>query len=229
MNLRDYSVLTFDCYGTLIDWEAGLRTAFADVFSAHRIAVDDERLLPLFAQHEAALEHGPFLEYKAVLRAVLGSIGNVYGFHPTPGELDRFAHSVGDWPPFPDSGPALRALQSRYKLVVISNVDDDLFARSATRLGVTFDDVITAQQLRSYKPSLENFRAALARIGVPRERVLHVAQSLYHDIVPAKTLGWSTVWVNRRGGKTGGATPDASARPDLEVPDLATLATLAGV
>jgi 2-haloacid dehalogenase len=229
MNLRDYSVLTFDCYGTLIDWEAGLRAAFANVFAAHRITIDDEQLLRHFAENESALEHGPFIEYKAVLRGVLEAIGKVYGFHPTPDELDRFANSVGDWPPFPDSGPSLRALQSRYKLVVISNVDDDLFARSAEKLGVTFDDVITAQQLRSYKPSLGNFRAALARIGVPRERVLHVAQSLYHDIAPAKALGWSAVWVNRRAGKSGGATPDASARPDLEVPDLATLASLAGV
>jgi 2-haloacid dehalogenase len=229
MNLRDYSVLTFDCYGTLIDWETGLRAAFADVFTAHRIAVDDERLLQLFAEHESALERGPFVEYKAVLRGVLSSIGKVYGFDPTPDELDRFALSVGDWPPFADSGPSLRALQSRYKLVVLSNVDDDLFARSAEKLGVTFDDVITAQQLRSYKPSTNNFRAALARIGVPQERVLHVAQSLYHDIAPAKALGWSTVWVNRRAGKAGGATPDASTRPDLEVPDLATLARLAGV
>lgn len=229
MNLRDFSVLTFDCYGTLIDWETGLRTALADVFTAHRIPADDERLLRLFAEYESAVEHGPFLEYKAVLRSVLASIGKVYGFDPTSAELDAFAHSVGDWPPFPDSGPALRALQSRYKLVVISNVDDDLFARSAARLGVTFDDVITAQQLRSYKPSLGNFHAALARIGLPRERVLHVAQSLYHDIAPAKSLGWSTVWVNRRAGKTGGATPDADALPDLEVPDLATLAKLAGI
>jgi 2-haloacid dehalogenase len=229
VNLHDYSVLTFDCYGTLIDWEAGLRSAFADVFASHRIVVNEERLLQLFAHHESALEHGPFLDYKTVLRTVLSAIGKVYGFHPTPGELDRFAQSVGDWPPFADSGPALRALQSRYKLVVISNVDDDLFARSAARLGVTFDDVITAQQLRSYKPSLENFRAALARIGVPRERVLHVAQSLYHDIAPAKQLGWSTVWVNRRAGKTGGATPAADALPDIEVPSLAALASLAGV
>jgi len=227
MNLRDYSVLTFDCYGTLIDWETGLRAAFADVFATHGVASDD-RLLPLFAEYESAVEHGPFLEYKAVLRTVLGSIGKVYGFQPTQDELDRFALSVGDWPPFPDSGSALRELQSRYKLVVISNVDDDLFARSATQLGVTFDDVITAQQLRSYKPSLHNFRAALARIG-PGERILHVAQSLYHDIAPARSLGWSTVWVNRRAGKTGGATPDANARPDLEVPDLATLAKLTGV
>ncbi len=229
MNLRDFSVLTFDCYGTLIDWETGLRAAFGEVFAAHRIDPDYERLLQLFARHESDIERGPFLEYKAVLRSVLGSIGNVYGFHPAPRELDRFAQSVGDWPPFADSAPALRALQSRYKLVVISNVDDDLFARSSARLGVTFDDVITAEQLRSYKPSLENFRAALARIGLPRERVLHVAQSLYHDIAPAKSLGWSTVWVNRRAGKTGGATPDADALPDLEIPDLATLARLSGV
>jgi 2-haloacid dehalogenase len=227
MNLRNFSVLTFDCYGTLIDWETGLRSAFNDVFAKRGIIADPEQLLRQFGELEAKAEHGPFMEYKAVLRSVLASIGKLYGFHPTPAELDAFALSVGDWPPFADSGAALRALRQHYKLVVVSNVDDDLFARSAARLGVEFDDVITAQQVQSYKPSHNNFHQALARIGRPKEQVLHVAQSLFHDVAPARALGLSTVWVNRRGGKSGGATPDADARPDLEVPDLATLAALA--
>lgn len=228
MNLHDYSVLTFDCYGTLINWESGLHAAFDKVFGARGIATHPEKLLQEFARFEANAEHGPFMEYKAVLRSVLASIGKLYGFEPTAEELDEFAWSVGDWPPFPDSGDALRALKKRYKLVVISNVDDDLFARSAAKLDVMFDDVITAQQVRSYKPSHRNFDLALARIGLPKDRVLHVAQSLYHDIAPARALGLSTVWVNRR-GKGGGATPDSDARPDLVVPDLATLAAMAAV
>ena len=227
MNLREFSVLTFDCYGTLIDWETGLRQAFAQVFDAHGITADFERLLLQFGEHESVLEQGPFMEYKAVLRGVLASIAKLYGFTPTPLQLDAFALSVGEWPPFADSRDALRALKKQYKLVVVSNVDDDLFAHSAAQLGVMFDDVITAQQVRSYKPSYNNFNLALARIAVPKERILHVAQSLYHDIAPAKALGLSTVWVNRRAGKTGGATPESDARPDLEVPDLATLAKLA--
>lgn len=227
MNLRNFSVLTFDCYGTLIDWETGLRAAFADVFSKRGLTPAIEELFRLFARYETEAEQGAFIDYKAVLRSVLASIGNEYGFEPTQDELERFAVSVGDWPPFADSPAALQTLKKHYKLVVVSNVDDDLFARSAARLGVAFDDVITAQQVRSYKPARHHFDLALARIGLPTERVLHVAQSLYHDIAPASALGLSTVWVNRRGEKTGGATPDADARPDLVVPDLATLAALA--
>jgi 2-haloacid dehalogenase len=234
MNLRDFSVLTFDCYGTLIDWESGLRSASHDVFAAHGISADSEDLLQRFGRHESAIERGPFMEYKAVLRTVLKSMANEYGFVAAAWELDRFALSVGDWPPFADSGPALRALKKHYKLIVVSNVDDDLFARSAAKLDVSFDDVITAQQVRSYKPSHPHFHLALARAGVPKERVLHVAQSLYHDIAPARELGISTVWVNRQSRRTGGATPDVDARPDravpdLAVPDLATLASLAGL
>ena len=124
----------------------------------------------------------------------------------------------------------MRALHSRYRLAIVSNVDDDLFAATALRLGVAFDWIVTAQQARSYKPASANFQLALERIGLPRERVLHVAQSLYHDIAPANALGLASVWVNRRHGRAGGgATPAATATPDLEVPDLQTLARAAGV
>jgi 2-haloacid dehalogenase len=141
-----------------------------------------------------------------------------------------FASSVRDWPPFADSSRALTALRGKYKLAIISNVDDDLFAHSARHLDVAFDWIITAQQVRSYKPSVRNFECAFERIGVPRERQLHVAQSLYHDIAPAKSLGLSTVWVNRRMGMRGsGATLPAYAEPDLEVADLDTLARSAGL
>ena len=123
----------------------------------------------------------------------------------------------------------MRALGRRFRLAIVSNVDDDLFARTNQQLDVTFDWIVTAQQVKSYKPSPNNFREALARIGLPTEQVLHVAQSLFHDHVPAKQLGLETVWVNRRHGKAGsGATPIADARPDLEVRDLATLVTLSG-
>ena len=137
---------------------------------------------------------------------------------------------MGDWPAFPDSAPALLALHNRYKLAIISNIDDDLFAMSAPRLGVQFDWIITAQQAQSYKPALHNFQMAMARIGVPPRHILHVAQSLYHDIAPARSLGLSTVWVNRRQAQPGwGATPPAQAQPDAEVPDLRTLAEQMGM
>jgi 2-haloacid dehalogenase len=165
-----------------------------------------------------------------VLRMVLEGFGERLGFVPTQTELEHFAASVPAWPPFPDSVPALQALHKKYQLAIISNIDDDLFAMSAPHLHVQFDWIITAQQAQSYKPSLHNFRMALARIGVPPQKILHVAQSLYHDIAPARTLGLSTVWINRRHAQPGfGATPPAPAQPDLEVPDMRTLAEQMGV
>jgi 2-haloacid dehalogenase len=157
-------------------------------------------------------------------------MGERLGFRPSAAELERFGLSVADWPAFPDSARALQALKRKYKLGILSNIDDDLFATSAPRLGVAFDWVVTAQQARSYKPSLNNFHLAIARLGVPRDRILHVAQSLYHDIAPAKSLGLATVWVNRRQGRPGsGATPPAQAKPDWEVPDMETLAAQMGL
>jgi 2-haloacid dehalogenase len=164
-----------------------------------------------------------------LLMTVLRGLGERLGFTPSAAEQSRFADSVGDWPPFADTRAALRALRRRFRLAIISNTDDDLFARTNQQLDVAFDWIVTAQQVKSYKPSLNNFRQALARIGLPTEQVLHVAQSLFHDHVPAKQVGLETVWINRRHGKTGsGATPIADARPDLEVQDLATLVSLSG-
>jgi 2-haloacid dehalogenase len=185
-------------------------------------------VLELFGELESAAEAGPYQPYAHILATVMQGLGERLGFRPTDAELQALAGSVGDWPEFPDSPAALRALKGRFKLAIISNIDDELFAASNRRLGVEFDWIVTAQQARSYKPSSNNFRVALERIGLPKERLLHVAQSLFHDHVPAKALGWETVWVNRRRGKPGfGATPPATAQPDLEVPDLRTLAELA--
>ena len=132
------------------------------------------------------------------------------GWKPTAAELATFGGSVVDWPAFPDSAEALARLHGRFRLAVITNCDDDLFAASNRRLGVTFDHVITAQQVGSYKPSHRNFEVAFERIGVPRQRILHVAQSLFHDHVPAKELGMTTAWIDRRHGRAGsGATPPA--------------------
>ena len=230
LNFDDFEALTFDCYGTLIDWEAGLWDALRPVVASRGIEIGRDELLELYGELEAEAERGEYREYRTVLRAVLQGIGKRLGFAPSADELGRFSESVKDWPAFPDSAAALRALKSRYKLAVTSNIDDDLFESSARRLGVEFDWVVTARQARSYKPSLNNFRLAFERMGLPARKILHVAQSLYHDIAPAKSLGLSTVWVNRRRGREGfGATPPADARPDLEVPDLRTLAVKVGL
>jgi 2-haloacid dehalogenase len=146
-------------------------------------------------------------------------------------EAETFGASVGDWPAFPDSSDALRRLQTQFQLAVITNCDDDLFALSEQRLGVRFDYVITAEQVGSYKPDPANFHYAHDRIGVPRQQILHVAQSLFHDHVPAKALGMTTVWINRRAtqGGGGGATPPAQVKPDATFPDMASFAADAGV
>ena len=223
-----FEVLTFDCYGTLIDWEAGIAAGLRDVLEPRGVAVGDEDLLERYARHEAALEAGPYALYREVLARALRGVCAELGVEPTAAEAAAFGGAVGTWPAFPDSPEALARLASRYRLAVITNCDDDLFAASNRRLGVTFDWVITAQQVGAYKPSERNFEVAFARIGVPRERILHVAQSLFHDHVPAKRLGLATAWIDRRHDRPGsGATPPASASPDLAVPDMATLAGLA--
>jgi 2-haloacid dehalogenase len=221
LDLSQKRILTFDCYGTLIDWETGLLNALQPVFSAHRAGWPGEAVLEQFAEFEAEAERGPYLTYREVLARCLRGLGARHGFTPTVEELSRFSASVGEWPAFPDSAAALARLKQRFKLAPITNCDDDLFALSSRKLGITFDWIITAQQARSYKPSLNNFRFALEKIGAPKEQVLHLAQSLFHDHAPAQQLGWQTVWINRRAGKGGhGATPPAHARPDLEFPDL---------
>jgi 2-haloacid dehalogenase len=225
-----FEVLTFDCYGTLIDWETGLWKALQPIVATHHIDLSPDKALEIYGELEPEAERGEYREYKNILRTVLERLGARLGFVPTADESQRFSTSVRDWPAFPDSPLALQALKKKFKLAIISNIDDDLFAFSAQRLQVKFDWIITAQQAKSYKPSLNNFHLAFERIGLPRDRILHVAQSLFHDIAPAKALGLSTVWVNRRHGKKGfGATPPAQAQPDLEVPDLQTLARKIGV
>jgi len=223
-----FQALTFDCYGTLIDWETGIWNSLRPVLRRHGAALERERTLQMHGALEAEAERQPYRDYKTVLREVLQGMGRQAGFEPSAGECVAFSRSVGDWPAFRDTPSALRALHARFRLAIVSNVDDDLFAATAPRLGETFDWVVTAEQARSYKPAHANFRLALERMGLPHDQVLHVAQSLYHDIAPASALGLATVWVNRRRGRTGsGATPAAVAAPDLEVPDLRTLADTA--
>ena len=224
LDFARFDALTFDVYGTLIDWEAGI----ADALRQAGATGGDDELLEAFARHEAELEAGPYRSYREVLAGAVRGVAADLGFAPSDGQVAAFAGSVGDWPAFPDSADALAALRRRFRLGVITNCDDDLFALSERRLGVEFDWAITAEQARGYKPRRENFTFALERIDVPRERILHVAQSLFHDHVPAKALGMTTVWVDRRHGREGfGATPAAEASPDLTVPDMRTFAALA--
>ncbi len=223
-----FDALTFDCYGTLIDWETGILAGLRAVLEPRGVRAADDELLQRYAASEAAAESGPYLRYREILGGALFDVARAYGIEPIAAEVAAFGGSVVDWPAFPDSANALARLAGRFRLGVITNCDDDLFAASNQRLGVTFDWIVTAEQVGSYKPSERNFETAFARIDVPRERVLHVAQSLFHDHVPARRFGLSTAWVDRRHDRPGfGATPPAAAAPDLTVPDMATLAQVA--
>jgi 2-haloacid dehalogenase len=228
VRFEDYDALTFDCYGTLIDWESGIVAAAAPVLRAHGVTLGEEELLAAFGRHEARLESGEYRTYREVLAGSLRGLAAEQGVTPTDAEVAAFSESVGDWPAFADSAGALARLSERFRLGVITNCDDDLFARSNERLGVRFDWIVTAQQAGGYKPSVRPFDVAFATIDVPRERILHVAQSLFHDHVTAKRIGMTTVWIDRRAGREGiGATPPADATPDLVTPDMASFATLA--
>jgi 2-haloacid dehalogenase len=225
---------TFDCYGTLIDWESGIISGLRPVLASHGVEASDEEILALHAETEHRLqsssEPGSYVKYREVLREEVREAGRRWGFEPDPSEVGALADSLRHWQPFPDTVEALRRLKGRYRLAIISNVDDGLFALTACRLEVEFDWIVTAEQAGTYKPSTNNFEVAMNRMGVAPERLLHAAESLFHDVVPARELGLSTVWVHRRAGKEGfGATPPADAEPDFVVPDLETLASELGV
>jgi 2-haloacid dehalogenase len=228
LNFMEFRALSFDCYGTLIDWESGILGAMRPILAAHHKSLPDSALLELYGELEAQAEEGEFRPYREVLQSVVRAFGERLEFAPAGPEISSLPDSLAGWKPFPDTVAALHRLQSRYQLAVISNVDDELFAPTAAKLEVKFDHIITAQQARAYKPSPSIFKLAEKRIGVTRAQWLHVAQSVYHDVVPASSLGIANVWVNRRSPRTGAGTAKAaSAHPDLEVPDLQTLAGLA--
>ena len=219
-----YDALTFDCYGTLIDWETGILNGLKAALGSGIDSESDEQLLARFAHHEHAAEV-PYKNYREVLGLTSRMLAGELGLEISPEQEAQFGASVLDWPAFPDSHDALVSLQERYKLVVITNCDDDLFAASAARLGISFDEVITAAQVGSYKPNIENFHFAHEKIqrtlGISKDRILHVAQSLFHDHAPAKSIGMTTVHIKRRGN---GAAPQASATPDEVFPDMKSFA-----
>ena len=216
MNLRDFDALSFDCYGTLIDWEAGIVAVLRRWADVHGVEKTDEELLLAYAGHEArAEEEHPSELYPRILARSMRSVGEELGVPVGDDEAEGLATSVPDWPAFPDSASAMERLARHYRLIILSNVDRASFAGSNKRLGVTFAGIVTAQDVGSYKPSPRNFEALAAereRLGIGEGRLLHVAQSLFHDHVPAKAAGLPTAWINRRHDRPGwGATPDPQA------------------
>jgi len=231
-----FKALSFDCYGTLIDWETGISAALRVWADRVGVAVSAGQMLQWVSEIETVVqgEHSPALPYPDVLAEVLRRIGARLETAVTNEDAARFGGSVGDWPAFEDSASALARLGRHFKLVIVSNVDRASFAASNQRLGVTFDKIITAEDVGAYKPRPPHFEAlleSLPKMGVDRDELLHVAQSLYHDHEPARRYGLPSVWIDRRHDRDHpGATPppaDTSFRPRWRFPTLEAFADAA--
>ncbi|HKD80078.1 MAG TPA: HAD family hydrolase [Candidatus Angelobacter sp.] len=228
MSFESIRLITFDCYGTLIDWENGLLAALRPLFS-HDGEIDDVKLLEAYGEIEAALEEGPYLPYRQVLAECAQQLGKRLGVEVSSQQGIEFAQSLTQWKPFADTVPALESLAKKFRLAIISNVDDDLFAETRRQLPVEFAFVVTAQQVKSYKPAKQNFEEALRLGEVNNSQLMHAGQSLYHDIAPTNALGISNIWVNRPSARPGaGAAKPGIATPTYEVQSLSELAELMG-
>ena len=231
MKLTDFKALTFDCYGTLIDWETGILAAFEPLAARANPRRSREELLETYAEHESSQEHyTPTLKYSQLLAVTYKRIAENWSTPAPWDECVRFGQSLRDWPAFADSPSALRYLKQHYRLYVLSNVDNESFAHSNRRLEVQFDGIMTAQDIGSYKPSLRNFEYLIERLasqGIRKNQILHVAQSLFHDHKTANEIGLASCWINRQHDKQGsGATrrPDAMPRLDFQFNSMAELA-----
>jgi 2-haloacid dehalogenase len=222
MRLGDFKVLSFDCYGTLIDWETGIWNALQPLFAANASTLSREQALADFGTIEPVVEHEhPNLLYRDLLAKVHGTMASHWKMKSSATFDTAFGHSIPDWPAFPDTRDALAWLKQHYRLVILSNVDRQSFAATNVKLGVTFDAICTAEDIGTYKPDPRNFDYLLktiAGLGHARAELLHVAQSLFHDIVPAEKLGIHRCWINRRGdtGTGSGATKAVARMPELD-------------
>jgi 2-haloacid dehalogenase len=231
MRLRDFKALTFDCYGTLIDWESGMIEALQPLIRRVGRSLSRNEILEAHARHESRQQlQTPTKLYRELLPIVYKRLAEQWGVPVTHEECAAYGRSIGDWPAFEDSPAALQYLNRHFKLVILSNVDNESFARSNLRLGVAFDAVYTAEDIGSYKPNLRSFEYMLeniASLGIEKHEILHTAESLFHDHKPANGLGLKSCWIYRRHAEQGfGATLDPGERPriDLRFNSLAELA-----
>ena len=209
------TTLTFYCYGTLIDWEAGAIAALRPLLEVHGVVLSDDAIVAAMGEIEEELIQPPYRSYRSVQAGVVERFGQRFGFPVTPEQRSVLTDSVPYWRPFPDTLDGLRSLATRYRLAIISNIDDDLFAATARQLGGLITDVVTAEQARSYKPQIGIFETAMRRLGVSPAEVTHVAEGV-SEVGPARRLGCATVWIRRNGRSARLLTE----RPDEEYPDL---------
>lgn len=229
-----FEAMSFDCYGTLIDWETGIANALRPWAARNGLQADDQALLAAFGRHETHVEdEWPAATYPRVLGETLRRVGKELGGDVNDDDAAAFGDSVKDWPAFPDSSAALQRLATRFKLIILSNIDRRSFAASSTKLGVRFDAVITAEDVGSYKPRRGHFDRlfeTIEALGVGRDRLVHVAESLFHDHQPAATLNLPSVWIHRRhakGGTGATATPSGDVSPTWRFTSMAEFADAA--
>jgi 2-haloalkanoic acid dehalogenase type II len=220
MRLSEFDALTFDVYGTLIDWESGMIAGLKPL-TDRAGALSRNDILQVHAFHESTAQaQTPHMRYDRLLAVVYKRLAEEWGVPAPWDDALAYGRSVQDWPAFPDTAEALQYLKQHYKLVVLSNVDNDSFAHSNLKLGVTFDAVYTAEDIGSYKPSPRNFDhmiANIARLGIAKQKILHTAESLFHDHVMAKAFGLTNCWIYRRHDQDGfGATMDPGERPECD-------------
>ena len=221
MKLSQFKVLTFDCYGTLIDWESGMVEALQPLAKRAPRPLTRNQILEAHAKHEAAQERWtPGRTYRDLLAVVYKRLAEDWDIDASWAECQAYGRSVGNWPAFPDSAEALQYLKKHYKLVILSNVDNESFAASNKKLQVAFDAVLTAEDIGSYKPDERNFRYMLERLGAMgygKADILHTAESLFHDHEPANRIGLTSCWIWRRHADTGfGATMAPSVKPTYQ-------------
>ena len=222
MKLADFDTLTFDCYGTLIDWETGIAAALEPLAARTGRTIDAGERVTAFGRHEHEEQaRAPGALYPEILAGVHASIAREWGVAPDPALARAFGDSVPDWPAFPDSAAALRYLKGHFRLVILSNVHRAGFAASNEKLEVEFDAIYTAQDIGSYKPDPRNFHYMLEHLerdfGVGKNGILHTAESLFHDCARARSLGLATAWIHRRAAAGGfGATRAVAEKPDVD-------------
>lgn len=220
MTSSDFDIITFDCYGTLIDWEGGIINAFQSEAAKNGLTLEGDQIIAAYSAEEPKVESGSYRSYREVLTETARLVGSQLGWNISVERADFLAQSLPAWKPFADTNVALERLARTFKLGILSNIDDDLLTGTRRHFTVQFDLIVTAQQVRSYKPAFAHFNEAIARLS--GRRLLHAAQSYFHDVVPCAALGIPVVWVNRKGERPlpGGPLPTHEVRNVSELADL---------
>lgn len=216
MKFQNKKYITFDCYGTLIDWEGGIRNAVKKLIDKHGFNLNLDTISDKYIKVELEVEDEQYRKYHKVLQLASKRLLKREGFDISDEDALEFANSIFSWQPFPETHDILASLKDKgYKLVILSNIDNAIISKSVELIGIDFDDVVTAEEVGSYKPAYGHWEEMLKRLNAKKEEVLHVAASYVHDIIPAKEQGFDAIWINRNDEQ-----PTKEIRPDMEFRDL---------